>query len=225
MLRLSTNKLLNPPQTLSIGTENMMILGNFTDEKISPDQPVINSNTDNIPYCPVQLMSVVDNKKYFVTHIKQTIIELPEYFVLLETLAAMTELDEIDIIIDSPGGLISTGSAIASMIEDCKGKVRTIAVGICASAGSLIWSAGHECYVTETAVLMYHMSAHGAGGNSKLIEIEAKAMIEYVKNACLKVAVSKGHLLQEEADRIYEDPNYEIYLPYTTIIERLNKGE
>ena len=194
-----------------------------SEEVESPDNPVPPKITQpNESYCPVYMKSQSEaGGRCFECFITSSIEGIPEYFGLLEVLGMMVEGDEIDIYIASPGGLICSGSAISSMITECKGVVNTIATGICASAGSLIWSAGHNPKVEPTAVLMWHMSAHFASGNSKTIQIEAQRMVDHVKNVFLTASVEKGHITAEEMEIICKEPNREIWISAEEMSKRL----
>ena len=195
-----------------------------SEEVESPDNPIPPKITPpNESYCPVYLKSQNESGgKFFECFITSSIEGIHEYFGLLEILGMMVEGDEIDIYIASPGGLICSGSAISTMITECKGKVNTIATGICASAGSLIWSAGHHPKVEPTAVLMWHMSAHFASGNSKLIQIEAQRMVDHVKHVFLTASVEKGHITVEEMEIICKEPDREIWISAEEMTKRLN---
>lgn len=197
--------------------------GMTTEETPSPDNPTPPKIMSCDAYCPVILKYVdEDGHKYYESFLNSTIEGIHEYFNLLETLGLMEEGDQIEIYIASPGGLICSGSAISSMITECKGKVITIATGICASAGSLIWSAGHECLVFPTAVLMWHMSSHGAQGNSKLLELEARRMVDHVRDVFLAASARKGHITEEEVQIICSEPNREIWISAGEMQQRLD---
>lgn len=216
------------PKPYTYGLENYVtfggVVGEAKEDPSGPDPWGGSWDFKDLPYCPVYLLG--ENKKggsYFRAHITSTIDVVEQYFSLLEVLYTMRENDAIDIIIDSPGGYIATGTMISTAIHDCLGLVRTVATGICASSGSLIWSSGHICTATETAVFMYHMSSHFAWGNSVMILKEAEELVNYVKNVFLRISVDKGHLLQEEADKICSAPDQEVWIPAKVMLERVQQ--
>lgn len=194
-----------------------------SEEVTSPDNPIPPKvQAPNESYCPVYLKTQEENgARHFECFLTSTIERLNEYFGLLEVLGMMQEGDTMDMYIASPGGLICSGSAISSLITECKGEVTTIATGICASAGSLIWSAGHKCKVEPTAVLMWHMSSHFASGNSKTIQIEAARMVNHVRDVFLAASVEKGHITAEEMEIICKEPNREIWISAAEMQQRL----
>ena len=220
------NKLVNNNlNLLSTGIESFQYgKESFSDEIPSPDNAVISYDPDTkAPYCPFVLTHIDENGgRHYKSYINSSIIDLDKYLDLTEGLTALREIDTLEIYISSPGGLIVTGSAISALIQECCGKVITIATGICASAGSLIWSAGHINKVWPTAVLMWHMSSHTDGGNSKKIETEAKRMVQHVKNVFLSVSYNKGHITKEELEAICNEPNKEFYISAQEMQKRLN---
>ena len=156
-----------------------------------------------IPYCPVYVSRNQETDSMVATaYITGQVADLSEYVDLVDLLEVMKENDLLVIYIDSPGGYVATGAAIASCIDTCKGKVIGIARGLCASAGSLIWSACHICIAEPFANFMYHMSSHFDMGNSEGIRERAAIQVGYVTDCLLKVAFDKGHITKEEMRKI-----------------------
>lgn len=208
-----------------VGVESLITFGGDTSaakELPSGTDLYDSMNFEDLPYCPVYLLGKnEDGGNVYKCCISSTIEDVSEYFNLLEILLTMSDKDAIQLSICSPGGYVATGTMISEAISRCKGFVHTYATGICASAGSLIWSAGHKCDMSDTAVFMYHMSSHFDANNSKSIEIEARHMVEYVRRAFLEVSVRKGHITKEEADLIYSEPDREIWIPAKEMRERI----
>ena len=162
---------------------------------------------NSMEYCSVNPVGPNDTGGMeFSCYINGTIEDTDKYIALLEVLANMNDQDTITIYIDSPGGYIHSAVTICTHILLCPGHVTTVACGTCASAGSLIWSAGHTCLVTPTAALMWHMSSHVDMGDSIAIQDEAYLQIQFVRNALLQASVEKGHLTKEEAEEICSGP-------------------
>jgi len=183
---------------------------------------------EKLPYCPVYFVETVTEKhaggkthKLFRAHITSTIETIEEYFTLLEVLYSMGEDDIIEILIDSPGGYINTGATIATAIRSCKGRVITHAVGLCASSGSLIWSAGHECVCSSMATFMWHMSSHGSYGNSITVQRDAEAQVDFVRKVFLDISFKKGHITREEVDRICSVPDEAVWITAEEMNRRL----
>ena len=98
-----------------------------------------------------------------------------------------------------------TGATIASAIAHTRGLVTTIAEGLCASAASLIWSAGRTCEVGDYAMFMYHMSSHADMNNSLYIAESARQMVHYVQNCLMRNALKHGHITPEEHVKFCEN--------------------
>lgn len=178
---------------------------------------------NNMEYCSVFPTGANETGGMeFSCYINGTIEDTDKYINLLEVLANMNEQDSITMYIDSPGGYIHSAVTICTHMVLCPGKVVTVACGTCASAGSLIWSAGHECRVTPTAALMWHMSSHVDMGDSIAIQDEAYLQIQFVRNALLQASVEKGHLTKEEAEEICSGPQVVKWINAVEMQKRLD---
>ena len=183
----------------------------------------LSTRLNNVPYCPIAVLGKNSKGGYvFDAKLSGVIEDVVDYLDLLECLSTMRENDELTITIDSPGGFVHSGTLICTHILACRGTVRTRAVGLCASAGSLIWSAGHICEVESTALLMWHMSSHQDMGNSLSIYNEAGLQVEFVKNVLLEASVAKGHITREEVDDICNNPNKNKYITAQEMQRRLD---
>lgn len=182
----------------------------FTDNNLNmqdpaeqpPMQPKQLVGLEPTGYCPVFIEQLNTGGHKFTVYIRGPIQDMHHYIMLLEALNTATQNDIIEIYIDSAGGMVTTGASIASAMTTCHGKVITIACGLCASAASLIWSAGHETLIWDYAVFMYHMSSHADMGNTARIAKRATEMVTYVKSCLLTEAVKKGHITQDELDTL-----------------------
>lgn len=188
------------------------------------DVPIYANKVENIPYCPITILPNQDGSVVYTAYITGPIAEVTEYIELIDILQIATPKDIVYIYIDSPGGYVYTGTAICSSIRRCSAKVITIARGMCASAGSLIWSAGHECRVEPLALLMYHMSSHMDFGNSVQIMRNAEDTVKYIRKCLTLEAIRKGHITQEELDTL-TDKQQDIYINAEEMQKRLNANK
>lgn len=62
----------------------------------------------------------------------------------------------IRLVIASPGGSLDVEQTIVSIIEASKTPVYCIAIGMCASAASMIYLAGHKRFATRNASFLFH---------------------------------------------------------------------
>lgn len=87
---------------------------------------------------------------------------------------------EISLYINSPGGSVSAGLAIIDTMNHVKNDVSTVCVGIAASMGALILSAGvkRKRFILPNAEVMIHQPLGGAEGQASDIEISAKHIVK-----------------------------------------------
>ena len=83
---------------------------------------------------------------------------------------------DINLYINSPGGIVTAGMAIYDTMQFIKPDVSTICVGQAASMGSLLLAAGAKGkrYALPNSRIMIHQSLGGFQGQASDIEIHAK---------------------------------------------------
>ncbi|MES2780243.1 MAG: ATP-dependent Clp protease proteolytic subunit [Bacteroidota bacterium] len=87
---------------------------------------------------------------------------------------------EISFIINSPGGYVTSGMAIYDTMKSIKSPVSTVCMGLAASMGSILLSAGAKGkrYIYPHAKVMIHQPSGGAQGQSSDIEIQAREIMK-----------------------------------------------
>ena len=87
---------------------------------------------------------------------------------------------EIKLFINSPGGYVTSGFAIYDAMNAISSPVSTICMGLAASMGSILLSAGEKGkrYIFEHGKVMIHQPSGGAQGPSADIEIQAREIIK-----------------------------------------------
>lgn len=87
---------------------------------------------------------------------------------------------EIQLIINSPGGYVTSGFAIYDTMNSISSPVSTICSGFAASMASILLSAGAKGrrFVLRHGRVMIHQPSGGAGGNSSDIEIQADELLK-----------------------------------------------
>ncbi len=87
-------------------------------------------------------------------------------------------LDEriITLQINSPGGSVSDGLAIYDTLNYIEAKIRTVGLGMCASMGAFLLSAGTKGLrtATENCEILIHQPLGGASGQASDVIIAAK---------------------------------------------------
>lgn len=86
---------------------------------------------------------------------------------------------DISLYINSPGGSVTAGLAIIDTMNHIKPDVSTVCVGLAASMGAVILSAGKKGkrYALPNAEIMIHQPWGGAEGRAADIEITAKHIL------------------------------------------------
>lgn len=107
--------------------------------------------------------------------------------------------EPVEVIINSGGGDVFSGSEIYSMLRDYQGDVTVKIVGIAASAASVIAMAGKSVEISPTAQIMIHNVSSAAGGDYRALAKEAEVLKNYnksISNAYLmKTKMSSEELL------------------------------
>ena len=176
-------------------------------------------------YCPVFTIGKTESGgNVYYCAINKSINLIHDYVNLLNVLYEATDKDIIELNVDSPGGYIATATQICTAIRQCKARVWTHASGICASAGSLIWSVGHEVSVGDFALFMWHMSSHSDWGNSILIKNEAEFQIDYVRETLLSISVKRKFITMDEVSDICTNPDVTVWIHANQMRERIEQA-
>ena len=111
--------------------------------------------------------------------------------------------EPISIYINSPGGSVSAGLGIYDTIKKLKCDVSTTCVGMAASMGAFLLSAGTKGkrYALKNSQVMIHQVLGGAQGQATDIEIEAAHIKDVKKRINAILAENTGKSIEEiEAD-------------------------
>ncbi|HKF73938.1 MAG TPA: ATP-dependent Clp endopeptidase proteolytic subunit ClpP [Stellaceae bacterium] len=86
---------------------------------------------------------------------------------------------DINLYINSPGGVVSSGLAIYDTIQYVRPDVSTVCIGQAASMGSLLLAAGAKGkrFALPNARIMIHQPSGGAQGQATDIEIQAREIL------------------------------------------------
>lgn len=107
--------------------------------------------------------------------------------------------DELEVYINSPGGIIEAGSEIYTTLRSHQGSLKIYVVGQACSAASIIAMAGH-CEMSPTALMMVHCVSTRASGNHSDMEKTAEVLRtadDALSNAYVaKTGMSKDEVLQ-----------------------------
>ncbi|MGN6598264.1 MAG: ATP-dependent Clp protease proteolytic subunit [Actinomycetales bacterium] len=118
-------------------------------------------------------------------------------------LAAEDPEKDIYLYINSPGGSVTAGMAIFDTMEYVKNDVATVAMGLAASMGQFLLSAGArgKRYALPHARIMMHQPSGGIGGTASDIKIQAEQMLHIKRQMAQLIAEHTG----QSVDQIERD--------------------
>ncbi|MEW6482993.1 MAG: ATP-dependent Clp endopeptidase proteolytic subunit ClpP [bacterium] len=124
---------------------------------------------------------------------------------------------DIDIYINSPGGIVTAGLAIYDTMQYIKCDISTICIGQAASMGALILSAGTKGkrFVLPHARIMIHQPLGGAQGQATDIGIQAKEILRVKEEINKILAKHTGQKLE----RIEQDSDRDFYMSAKEAVE------
>ena len=124
---------------------------------------------------------------------------------------------EIQMYINSPGGQIYAGLAIYDTMQQLPNRIRTVAVGVTASFGTVLLTAGSKGhrYALPNATIHMHQPLGGAQGQASDIEIQAREIIR-LKSRLLEIMSNHTGKSLEEIER---DTNRDFYLDAEQAVE------
>lgn len=113
---------------------------------------------------------------------------------------------DINLYINSPGGSVTATLAIIDTMNHIKNNVATFCVGVAASGGALILSAGEKGkrFALPNSEVMIHQPLGGAEGQASDIEISAKHIIKMRENLNKMLAKNTGQpitKIEKDVDR------------------------
>ncbi len=117
---------------------------------------------------------------------------------------------DINLYINSPGGVISAGLAIYDTIQMVRAEVSTICVGMAASMATVLLSAGvkGKRYALPNATVHMHQPMGGAQGQASDIEIAAREILRMQDKIRSILARNTG----QTYEKIAQDTDRDYYL-------------
>ena len=121
-------------------------------------------------------------------------------------LSTLDPKKDIFLYINSPGGSVTAGMAIYDTMQFIKNDVVTVGMGIAASMGQFLLTAGAKGkrYVTKNARVLMHQPLGGFGGTAIDIRIQAEQMAITKRTMAKIIAEHTGQTLEkiiEDSDR------------------------
>jgi ATP-dependent Clp protease protease subunit len=117
---------------------------------------------------------------------------------------------EIQMFINSPGGMVYSGLAIYDTMQLISAPISTVAVGFTASFGTVLLTAGTtgKRYALPNATIHMHQPLGGAQGQASDIEIQAKEILRLRERLNNILSYHTG----QTPEKIAEDTDRDIYL-------------
>ena len=114
---------------------------------------------------------------------------------------------DISLYINSPGGSITAGMAIYDTMQYIRADVSTICVGLAASMGAFLLSAGAKGkrFALPNAEILIHQPSGGAQGQATDIEIHARRIIHIREKLNKILAENTGQTIQQIAEDTERD--------------------
>ena len=121
-------------------------------------------------------------------------------------LAAEDPVKDIYLYINSPGGSITAGMAIYDTMQFVPNDIVTVGIGMAASMGQLLLTAGTKGkrYITPHARVLMHQPLGGIGGTASDIKIQAELILHMKRTMAELTAEQSGQTVEtitRDADR------------------------
>ncbi len=121
-------------------------------------------------------------------------------------LSAEDPRSDISLYINSPGGSVYAGMAIYDVMQYVPNDVATYAMGMAASMGQFLLTAGAKGkrYALPHATILMHQPSGGIGGTATDIKIQAEQMLHIKKTLFERTAYHTGQpieRIEQDADR------------------------
>ncbi len=126
-------------------------------------------------------------------------------------LASQDPKKEIQLYINSPGGVLTSALAIYDTMQYVKCPVSTVCIGLAASGGAVLLAAGEKgrrLTLPNAEILLHQVAVSGVSGEAVEIEIAAKQIIK------LKDKINKilAHHTGQPLERLEKDTDRDFYL-------------
>lgn len=117
---------------------------------------------------------------------------------------------DVNVYINSPGGVISAGLAIYDTMKFMGYDINTYCLGMAASMGALLLAAGTKGkrFALPNSRIMIHQPAGGVYGTSADIELQAKEILELKKMCATILSEATGQTFE----KVLEDSERDYYM-------------
>lgn len=133
--------------------------------------------------------------------------EADEFMVKLAYLDALNH-DPIKIIINSPGGSVSSGLAMLDAMNAAESEIETVCTGVAASMGAFLVACGGrkgKRSITKNAEMMIHQPMGGISGQAADVRLTAIHLVKVKKKLVLMLAKATGKSAKKIGDDMDRD--------------------
>lgn len=143
---------------------------------------------------------------------------------LSRQLDQMTDVNEIEVYINSYGGEVAEGLAIYNALKRHKAKVKTYCDGFACSIASVIFMAGEERIMNDSSLLMIHNAWSFVEGNAKELRKQADDL-DKITQASITAYKAHSTLSEKEIVELMDNeswilPEEAIEYGFATAIEK-----
>lgn len=135
---------------------------------------------DIVPVDETKYIKVDQVVAYDYTIYVDAIDTLENHLERLDIIRNMTEDDSVRIILTSPGGNTDVALAYLSAIKETKGQTAAHAVGIVASAATLIWAACEIKTIASHTAFMFHNVQFVVSGDGMNVATQANFTLKWI---------------------------------------------
>ncbi len=144
-------------------------------------------------------------------------------------LAQLTDVDQIDVYINSYGGEVAEGLAIYNALRRHKANITTHCEGFACSIASVIFMAGDKRVMNESSLLMIHNAWDIVAGNAEELRKQADDL-EKINQAATEAYKAHSTLKEDEIKALMDDetwilPEEALSYGFATSIDRTEKGK
>lgn len=126
---------------------------------------------------------------------------------LSKQLETLTDVEQIDVYINSYGGEVAEGLAIYNALKRHKANVTTYCDGFAASIASVIFMAGNKRVMNESSLLMIHNAWTYAAGNAKELRKQADDL-EKITQASVEAYKAHSSLSEDEIKELMDNETW-----------------
>lgn len=170
----------------------------------------------DLPYSFFQQKMTARNLHYYISG---PIEDPSKYTEMVHQIRTAGTNDVINIHLNTPGGLISTGVQLISAMRACQGHIVTHLEGEACSMGALLFLTADEMVVYDDSLLMFHNYSGGAWGKGHEITASVDASNRWYAKLANTVCVP--FLTEDELERIFKGEDF--WMLSDEVEERLKK--